>query len=90
LSGTDDTHRDDPCTWALDRIKEMVARGQDPLADTHLAGHLRDCPPCDKWELSRRVQVLIAVRCAKEGAPEPLSLRIRSILESEEPGSAQA
>ena len=88
MSGTDDTHRDDPCAWALERITEMVDRGQDPLADPHIAGHLRDCPPCDKWELSRRVQVIVAVKCGQEPAPESLHLRIRSVLDREEPEGA--
>jgi anti-sigma factor (TIGR02949 family) len=84
LSETDHTHRDDPCAWALQRIEELLARGQDPLDDAHIATHLRDCPPCDKWELTRRVRVVVATKCGQEAIPASLTTRIRLSLQIEE------
>lgn len=88
MSGTDHSHSSDPCQWALDRIREVVSQGGDPLADTHIATHLRECPPCDQWELTRRVQVLVQRKCGQDRAPSSLAVRIQEMLRVE--GSREA
>jgi mycothiol system anti-sigma-R factor len=72
------------CEEVLAEVERYVDGELDVERARHLAAHLTGCSPClDRADFQRRLREIVRTKCAAQGAPESLLLKVRAVMRSE-------